>query len=185
MGNRRGQWTEFAVIWSLDKTGDFTIGVYNAGEWKHGKEKGHAGMFQTVRWTHVKLLNLLTFKWGVELGNVVQRMRRGYWGRAAMRHIVACAQTAERPGSQQHTTRDQHEWAVTSSPQVCVASCVRRNFHFYCLALSILILVQYPFRVGLFNDGINWWQCLQSSFMMITARRVTFVRATEVAQFEV
>jgi hypothetical protein len=76
MCNRRGQCPEFTVIWSLDKTGYFTIGVYNTGEWKHPEEKGHTGMFQSGRWTHVSLLNLLTFKWRLALWNLVQRMSR-------------------------------------------------------------------------------------------------------------
>ena len=109
--NRRCCCTEFAVIWSLDIAGDFTIGEYNAGERKHQKEKGQAGMVQRVRWAHIGLLNLLTFKWRVELGNAIQRMRRGYRGREAMRQCRGHTSSGA-PGrnSIQPDTRMNEKW---------------------------------------------------------------------------
>ena len=182
MGNRRGQCTEFAVIWSLDKTGDFTIGVYNAGEWKHRKEKGHAGMFQSVRWSHVNLLNLLTFKWGVELGNVVQRMRRGLLracGDASQcRARLHKQQSAPGRNSIQPATGMNEKW--------------RHHLGVYCVMcetqLSFLLLCplhsnssEISNSCWFINDGINYWQCVQSHFMIIWECREMIARDAVVA----
>lgn len=146
--NRRCRCTEFAVIWSLDIAGDFTIGEYNAGERKHQKEKGQAGTVQRVRWAHIGLLNLLTFKW-----RVVRKRNTAHetglsraWGDAS----VSRTHQQRSARSQLYTTRHQNEWEVTSSPW-CVASRVTGNFQFRCSAFSILILANTPILIRYFD----------------------------------
>jgi hypothetical protein len=120
----------------------------------------------SVRWSHANLLNLLTFEWGVELGNVVQRMSRGLL--RACGDASQCRVCTNSRAPRVATVYNLRPAWMRSDviTQVCIASCVRRNFHFYCLAHSILILVKCPFGVGLFNDGsttdsvyshVLWW----------------------------